>query len=283
VLSVDTSAPKPRYSVDGEWRSADFLVLAAGARNQIAPESRPLQRDELEMTQGYFVPRTADAITVKFLPHFEGYIWSFPRCDHLSVGICGSMASHTSAELKTHLSTFVEKHAISTEGAKFYSHVLPSPRERTLSDRAVLGKNWALVGDAAAWVDPLTGEGLFYAMRSGELLGKSLAEGCPEKYTAWVKAAFSSELEFAARIVRRFYRGSFLGTAVTTRMVQFMNRSAVFRQLMGDLFSGTQDYTSLKRRLWGHLGITVSEFISSVLNLERPVTAQVPRGGAAAD
>jgi flavin-dependent dehydrogenase len=283
VLDVDTSTTKPRYSVDGEWRSADFLVLAAGARNQILPETRALQRDELEMTQGYFIPQTADSIIVKFLPHFEGYIWSFPRCDHLSVGICGSMASHTSAELKTHLSAFVEKHGLPTLDAQFYSHVLPSPKESTLSDRPVMGKNWAMVGDAAAWVDPLTGEGLFYAMRSGELLGRSLAEGCPEKYTAWVRAAFSSELEFAARIVRRFYRGSFLGTAVTTRMVQFMNRSAVFRQLMSDLFSGTQDYTSLKRRLWGHLGITVSEFISSVLNLDRPATAQVPRGGAAVD
>jgi flavin-dependent dehydrogenase len=283
VLDVDTSTTKPRYSVDGEWRSADFLVLAAGARNQILPETRALQRDELEMTQGYFIPQTADSIIVKFLPHFEGYIWSFPRCDHLSVGICGSMASHTSAELKTHLSAFVEKYGLPTLDAQFYSHVLPSPKESTLSDRPVMGKNWAMVGDAAAWVDPLTGEGLFYAMRSGELLGRSLAEGCPEKYTAWVRAAFSSELEFAARIVRRFYRGSFLGTAVTTRMVQFMNRSAVFRQLMSDLFSGTQDYTSLKRRLWGHLGITVSEFISSVLNLDRPATAQVPRGGAAVD
>ena len=283
VLDVDTSTTKPRYSVDGEWRSADFLVLAAGARNQILPETRALQRDELEMTQGYFIPQTADSIIVKFLPHFEGYIWSFPRCDHLSVGICGSMASHTSAELKTHLSAFVEKYGLPTLDAQFYSHVLPSPKESTLSERPVMGKNWAMVGDAAAWVDPLTGEGLFYAMRSGELLGRSLAEGCPEKYTAWVRAAFSSELEFAARIVRRFYRGSFLGTAVTTRMVQFMNRSAVFRQLMSDLFSGTQDYTSLKRRLWGHLGITVSEFISSVLNLDRPATAQVPRGGAAAD
>jgi flavin-dependent dehydrogenase len=283
VLGVDTSTMKPRYSVDGEWRTADFLVLAAGARNQIAPETRPLKRDELEMTQGYFVPQTSDSIIVKFLPHFEGYIWSFPRCDHLSVGICGSMASHNSTELKTHLSAFVEKQGLSTEGAKFYSHVLPSPRESTFSDRTILGKNWALVGDAAAWVDPLTGEGLFYAMRSGDLLGRSLAEGCPEKYTSWVKAAFSSELELAARIVRRFYSGSFLGTAVTTRMVQFMNRSAVFRQLVGDLFSGTQDYSSLKRRLWGHLGITVSEFVASVLNLERPATVQVPRGGAAAD
>jgi flavin-dependent dehydrogenase len=280
VIRVDTAAPKPRYLVEGQWKDADFLVVAAGARNHLLPETRPLQRDELEMTQGYFVPQAADAITVKFLPHFEGYLWSFPRCDHLSVGICGSMSSHNSTELKLHLNTFVEKQKISTEGARFYSHVLPSPRERTFSERTVLGKNWAMIGDAAAWVDPLTGEGLFYAMRSGELLGRCLAEGCPEKYPARVKAAFSNELEFAARIVRRFYRGSFLGSAVTTRMVQFLRRSPVFRQLMGDLFSGTQDYSSLKRRLWGQLGITLSEFIASVLNVDRPAAAHATRGGA---
>jgi len=283
VMGVDTASPKPRYCADGEWKTADFLVLAAGARNQLLPETRPLQRDELEMTQGYFIPQTADSITIKFLPCFEGYIWSFPRSDHLSVGICGSMAAHTSSELRGHLSTFVDQHKLPTEGAKFYSHVLPSPQESTLRNRTVLGKNWALIGDAAAWVDPLTGEGLFYAMRSGELLGRSLAEGCPEKYPARVKAAFSAELEFASRIVRRFYRGSFLGSAVTTRMVQFLRRSPVFRQLVGDLFTGVQDYTSLKRRLWGHLGITVSEFIAGVLNLERPASATIPGGSSAAD
>lgn len=283
VMGVDASPAKPRYCVEGEWHESDFLVLAAGARNQLLPETRALERDELEMTQGYFVPQTANTITIKFLPHFEGYIWSFPRNDHLSVGICGSMSSHTSTELKSHLQTFVQQHQVRTEGAKFYSHVLPSPRERTLSERNVLGKNWALVGDAAAWVDPLTGEGLFYAIRSGELLGRSLAQGCPDKYPAWVKATFSAELEFAARLVRRFYRGSFLGSAVTTRMVQFLRRSPVFRQLMGDLFSGTQDYSSLKRRLWGHLGITISEFISSVLSLERSAAARVPGAGTAGD
>ena len=280
VVRVDTSGAKPGYLVDGEWRSADFVVVAAGARNHLLPETRPLERDELEMTQGYFVPQTAEAITVKFLPDFEGYLWSFPRWDHLSVGICGSMSAHNSSELKSHLNTFVEKQKISTEGARFYSHVLPSPRERTFCERTVLGKNWAMIGDAAACVDPLTGEGLFYAMRSGELLGRCLAEGCPEKYPARVKAAFSGELEFAARFVRRFYRGSFLGSAVTTRMVQFLKRSPVFRQLMGDLFSGSQDYSGLKRRLWGQLGITVSDFIASILNIERPAAAPATRGGS---
>ena len=282
VQNVDAATDKPTYTVDGERHQADFIVLAAGARNQLLPGTRALSREELEMTQGYFVPQTSDGIIIKFLPEFEGYIWSFPRADHLSLGICGSMAAHTSNELRAHLKEFAAKESISTEGAKFYSHVLPSPQERTLSDRAVIGRNWGLCGDAAAWVDPLTGEGLFYAMRSGELLGRSIAEGCPEKYPARVRASFCMELEFAARIVRRFYRGSFLGSAVTTRMVQFLQRNAVFRQLMSDLFCGTQDYSSLKQRVLSHLGGTLSQFVSSVLNIERPA-AKLPSTNVATD
>jgi flavin-dependent dehydrogenase len=280
VHNVDTSTQRPRYSIDGEWFESDFLVLAAGARNQFLPGTRALARDELEMTQGYFVPQTAEQILIKFLPEFEGYIWSFPRADHLSLGICGSMQAHTSTELRNHLHQFAGTEKIETAGAKFYSHVLPSPQVRTLSDRAVIGRNWALCGDAAAWVDPLTGEGLFYAMRSGEILGRCLGEGCAEKYPARVRASFSLELEFAARIVRRFYRGSFLGTAVTTRMVQFLQRNAVFRQLLSDLFCGTQDYTGLKQRVLSHLGGTLSQFVNSVLRFDHPA-AKTPTSDAA--
>ncbi|HUL35045.1 MAG TPA: NAD(P)/FAD-dependent oxidoreductase [Candidatus Eisenbacteria bacterium] len=281
VQDIDTAAEKPRYGIDGEWRPADFVVVAAGARNQILPGIRRLSADELEITQGYYVPQVADEIIIKFLPNFEGYIWSFPRAEHISLGICGSMAAHTSSELRTHLHAFAAEEKFATENAKFYSHVLPSPKERTLSDRAVIGRNWAMCGDAAAWVDPLTGEGLFYAMRSGEILAQSIAEGRPELYPSRVRASFSLELEFAARIVRRFYRGSFLGCSVTTRMVQFLQRNAVFRQLMSDLFCGTQDYSSLKNRVLGHLGGTLSQFVSSVLNFEPPARKLRPTAPAA--
>ncbi len=269
VSEVETADTGARLMAGGAWLDADFVVVAAGARNRLLPGSRPLERRDLEMTLGYFVPSHADAIKVKFLPNFEGYIWLFPRSDHLSVGICGSMAAHTSQQLRDHLHAFMREESVEAKGARFYSHVLPSPQVRTLSERPVVGKHWALVGDAAAWVDPLTGEGLFYAMRSGELLGKSLAEGCPETYPERVRAAFSTDLEFAARIVQRFYRGTFLGGAVTTRMIQFMRRSAAFRQLMADLFSGAQSYQGLKRRLWGQLGLTLNEILASLLRLER--------------
>lgn len=268
VAEVETSGQRARVLIGGEWLESDFVVLAGGARNRMLPGTPPLEARDLEMTLGYFIPMQADSIKVKFLPKFEGYIWLFPRSDHVSVGICGSMAAHTSQELRNHLDAFLREEKLDVGGARFYSHVLPSPQARTLSQRRVVGRNWALVGDAAAWVDPLTGEGLFYAMRSGELLGRSVAEGHPESYPDRIRQAFSAELEFATRIVWRFYRGTFLGGAVTTRMIQFIRRSATFRQLMADLFSGTQTYSGLKRRIWSQLGITIGEILASLFRPE---------------
>jgi flavin-dependent dehydrogenase len=265
VSNLETSGERAQLTIGDSRVEADFVVVAAGARNSLLPGTRPLARNDLEMTLGYFVPAQAEGICVKFLNHFEGYLWSFPRCDHLSVGICGSMAKHTSQELRRHLHTFMESESIPRDGARFYSHVLPSPQKQTLSSRKVVGRNWALVGDAAAWVDPITGEGLYYALRSGELLAESLIADKPAEYPARIRKAFSTDLEFATRIARRFYRGRFLGGAVATRMIQFIERSPTFRALMADVFAGSQDYCSLKRRLWAQCGTTLTEVVGSLL------------------
>jgi flavin-dependent dehydrogenase len=265
VNHLDTSGERAKLGIGENRVESDFVVVAAGARNSLLPGTRPLTRNDLEMTLGYFVPAQAEGISVKFLQRFEGYLWSFPRCDHLSLGICGSMAKHTSQELRRHLHTFMENENIPREGARFYSHVLPSPQKQTLSSRRVVGRNWALVGDAAAWVDPITGEGLYYALRSGDLLAESLIAHKAAEYPARIRKAFSADLEFATRIARRFYRGRFLGGAVATRMIQFIERSPTFRALMADIFAGAQDYCSLKRRLWAQCGTTLTEVVGSLI------------------
>lgn len=264
VTSVDLAGKSPSFAAEGALRDADFLILASGARNAFFPNTRPFAPEDLEITMGYFVPACADAIQVKFVRGLQGYIWSFPRADHLSVGICGGMARHTSRELHAYLADFLREESLSTQDARFYSHVLPSPRAQTLSSRRIAGRNWALIGDAAGWVDPITGEGLYYALRSGELLARSLVAGEPETYPRSVREDFSGDLEIAARIARRFYHGRFLGGAVTTRMIQFIDRSATFRTLITDLFSGAQTYASLKGRLWAQFDDTLSEFLKSI-------------------
>src|SRR5271169_1985802 len=197
VTNVNTRGARVSLMAAGEERFSDFIVLAAGARNQLLPETTPLGAPDLEMTLGYFVPIEEDIIKVKFLKQFEGYLWSFPRADHLSVGICGRMGQTSSQQLRQHLSDFVAEEKIPMDGARFYSHVLPSPQAQTIRGRRITGRNWAMAGDAAACVDPVTGEGLYYALRSGDLLGQSLAEGALEKYPERLRAAFSADLEFA--------------------------------------------------------------------------------------
>ncbi len=263
VTRAGTASTRVRVTAGGAIREFDFAVIAAGARNALLPETQRLERGDLEMTVGYFIPREAERICIKFLHKFEGYLWSFPRNDHLSVGICGRMARHTSEELSRLLRDFVQEQGLSAEGGRFYSHILPSPQIGTLRQRRIGGRNWALAGDAAGLVDPVTGEGLYYAMRSGELLAESLIAGRPEQYAARVRADFSGDLEFAAAVVRRVYRGRFLGSAITTRMIQFAGRSPAFRAVIRDLMSGTQDYASLKTRLWSQVGLTLGEVLTS--------------------
>jgi flavin-dependent dehydrogenase len=266
VTGVDTSGEKVRFISGGEEQSSDFVVLAGGARNSLLPETTALGASDLEITLGYFVPTEEDIIKVKFLKQFEGYLWSFPRADHLSVGICGKMGQSSSQQLRRHLEDFVSEEKIPLKDAKFYSHVLPSPQAQTIRRRRIVGRNWAMAGDAAACVDPVTGEGLYYALRSGDLLAQALIENQPQAYPERLRGAFSEDLEFAATLARKLFLGTFLGSAITTRMVQILNYSPAFRDLIRDVFSGSQDYRTLKRRVWNQFGITASEIARGFLN-----------------
>jgi len=277
VTSVDTDGARVRLTASGEERQSDFVVVAAGARNQLLPGTTALTAKDLEVTLGYFVPTEEDIIKVKFLKEFEGYLWSFPRADHLSVGICAKMGQSPAQQLRRHLDDFVSEERIPMNGAKFYSHVLPSPQPQTIRGRRIVGENWAMAGDAAACVDPITGEGLYYALRSGDLLAQALIEGQLQTYPERLRAAFSADLEFAASIARKIFRGTFLGGAITTRMVQLLNCSPTFRDLIRDVFSGSQDYRTLKRRLWNQVGTTMLEFARSFFGAGGALRAQSER------
>jgi geranylgeranyl diphosphate/geranylgeranyl-bacteriochlorophyllide a reductase len=269
VTAVEIGEGRATVVADRLAHAADFAVLAAGARNRFLPApAPPLAPAELEITLGYFVPRQEELMKIKFLRGFEGYLWSFPRRDHLSVGICAKMeqpAETTGRRLRRHLERFMEEEKLPLAGASFYSHLLPSPGRTTLSTRRLAGPRWALVGDAAACVDPITGEGLYYALRSGEILAESLAAAKPEEYPARLRRELAEELERATRLAARLFRGNFFGAAVTTRMVQFARRSPTFRRMLREIFSGAQGYAGLNRRLWAQFGATIAEIAISFL------------------
>ncbi len=268
-------------TIDGEpgrWRlqtttgevEANYIVIAAGARNPFRAQfSQPFSADDLMVTAGYFVPGSSPTMQIQFLPGLHGYVWLFPRSDHYSAGICGSMNGQSTAELRRVLEDCLRAGGLDYSTGKFYAHVLPALRQRTLRHARAVGDGWAMIGDAAGFTDPITGEGLYYALRSGELLAEAILAGNPALYLSKLKKDFLPELEMAARVANRFFTGQWMGDAVTERMVQFTEHSARFQQLMCDMFAGTQGYLNLRQRLYRTLPAMVAESAVSALGLRR--------------
>ncbi|HTX36024.1 MAG TPA: NAD(P)/FAD-dependent oxidoreductase [Bryobacteraceae bacterium] len=263
-----------RLRTSGGVADADFCIVATGARNPLRQVGTELGPDDTMSALGYYVPREQARIDIQFLPHLEGYIWVFPRCGHLSVGICGKGVP--AAALRKRLEQYMVDHGLPAKGATFYSHLLPSLDTRSWKNNRVAGDGWMAVGDAAGLVDPITGEGLYYAIRSGDLAARSLlAEvgGLAERvvhYRRLLRRDFAADLELGSRLAKRIFLGRFLFGSVPTRMVQFTRRSPRFSSVMQDLFSGKQPYLGLKRRLLENLNGSLYE-ISMSLGFSRLV------------
>ena len=121
------------------------------------------------------------------------------------------------------------------------------------------GEGWMAVGDAAGLVDPITGEGLYYAIRSADLAARALLSEASEpagkagQYGRLLRRDFAADLEFGSRLAKRVFLGRFLFGSVPARMVQFTRRSPRFSAIIQDLFAGKQPYLGLKRRLLRNL------------------------------
>lgn len=263
-------------SNQSSW-TAGYVVIAAGARNSFRKQfCQAFAPEDLMVTAGYYLPGRGQLMQIQFLRDLHGYVWVFPRADHLSAGICGKMHEQTTAELRRLLEQTLEELGFDYQGAEFYSHLLPSLRAETLEEIPSSGEAWAMIGDAAGFVDPITGEGLYYAMRSGELLSEALLAGEPEAYPALLREDFLPELELAAKMAERFYRGRGMGESVIERTVQFTASSASFRALMSDMFAGSQGYRDLRRRLYRTLPAMLAESLASALWLPgNGVTAEI--------
>src|SRR3984885_3847901 len=257
VLETARTSTGWRLRTSSGTLDADFCIVATGARNPLRDFGTQLTAQDTMSTLGYYVVGDQAQIDIQFLPHLEGYIWVFPRCGHLSVGICGK--GEPAASLRKRLESYMAQRGMCSKGAAFYSHLLPSLETAAWKKNRVAGEGWLAVGDAAGLVDPITGEGLYYALRSADLAAKVIlneSHSLTEKVHAYyglLRRDFAADLEFGASIAKRVFLGRFLFNTVPARMIHFVRRSPLFREMMQDLFAGTQSYIDLKKRLLKNL------------------------------
>ena len=247
--------------------AADYCIVATGARNPLREVGTQWSPGDTMSSLGYFIPAEQEHVDLEFFPQFEGYIWIFPRAGHLSAGIAGK--GKAASELRLMLDRYLAEKGISTEDATYYGHVIPSLERSAWRGNRVAGEGWMAIGDAAGLVDPVTGEGLYYAVRSAdiatEILVRSAGGNAAETYREQVWREFGEDLSTGARLSKRLFHGAFLRNDMSARMIQLMRRSPTVRTVVQDLFAGTQEYTTLKARLKRGLHRTAWEVALSLV------------------
>ena len=179
-----------RLRVDGTEVEVDTLVGADGANgisakalglggdivNGVALEGNlPYERLPDDDWRGMLVLELAT------LP--GGYGWIFPKGDHVNVGV-GGWGSE-GPRLRDHLRVLCEAYGFRLdELANLRGHRLPMRRSRT---RLARGRA-LLVGDAAGVLDPVSGDGIYEALVSGDLAARHILEERLDAYPNAVHA-----------------------------------------------------------------------------------------------
>lgn len=242
--------PTPRLAVSsGGSQTFDYVIGADGARSIVGRSVRQARsRHDLTQTLGYYHHSTLEPrLTVQFLSKGNGYLWAFPRLDHISLGIGCDLGSWSTKDLWERLERFATDvyGDVDLKKAPRFSALIPSACEETLERIVAEGPGWALCGDALGLVDPITREGIIAALDTARGLAEALSDGVvPGRYTQFIQTEILPEIRRAARLKSRFFRPRF-----TELMVMYAERSEAIRRILADLVSGNIGYHRLKRRL----------------------------------
>jgi flavin-dependent dehydrogenase len=233
---------------------SDYLIGADGVNSLV--RTRHMGRyasGDLSLAFGYYVPRVQanGTLVIQFQERgFQGYLWSFPRIDHSSVGIFRWLPEARASDLRKRVDAFIDAHYPGLGSDKqIYVARIPSLSRKSLMQQRVCGANWALLGDAAGFNDPISAEGIYYALRSAELLAESFQRGDPSSYAHAWRVDFGPELESAAVWRDRVYGSRIIFNTFIRRTLQTVRYSGTVQGLLDNLLCGEIGYRLLFRNL----------------------------------
>jgi geranylgeranyl reductase family protein len=189
-----------------------------------------------------------------------GYGWIFPKGDYLSVGV-GSFLKKMQSSRGMILN--LVKKVSKLRNLKMSNprwHLIPiGGFSRKISQGRIL-----LVGDAAGFVDPLLGEGIFYAISSGKMgalaiktaLEEEKLEKLPMLYDRLCRQNIMVDLSSAYRLATKvyYYPNVTLGFFVSDDRL---------RRLLAEVIKGEKNYMDFIRHSFGSLPISIGKRLAS--------------------
>ena len=164
-----------------------------------------------------------------------GYMWIFPKAEHLSVGIGAFLGKVPS--MRDVLRQEMARLGIRVDDRDGYGHPLPIyMRHESLHRGRVL-----LVGDAGGLMDPLLGEGVRHAIRSGRLAAEAVLAEDVGGYSRRVRREMGADFLWGLRWARLFYNHPGASFELGVRNPLFLNQFL-------RLFAGQTTYRAMALR-----------------------------------
>ncbi|MBM4346621.1 MAG: geranylgeranyl reductase family protein [Deltaproteobacteria bacterium] len=207
---------------NGERLRSHYLIGADGAESIVArslslsphvnDENGIAIQSEIRFDSSIpFPEKELQCVHLDFGQIPNGYGWVFPKKEWLSIGIGGMFRETKKINPRQHLNRFMKGLAYVPEGKteRMRGHLLPSfyNEQQKVSRGRIL-----LVGDAAHLMDPLQGEGIYYAIRSGifaaDAIVGSMKQGVlpSNLYQEAVQFHISANLKWALSFSRFVFR-----------------------------------------------------------------------------
>lgn len=189
----------------GEKLACRYLIGADGVNSIVRKSLNMPHRCKLIPALEAEVPlnkhnyRYIDGPTFIFEGPRNGYLWIFPKADHLSIGIANLKPRNLN--LLREMTQFMKKKGISLDGLKIHGHPIPLYRP----GNHINSKRTVLTGDAAGLVDPLSGEGIRPAIKSGILAAQAIISENLDNYPVWVRQQLGIKLYKSLIVSKVFY------------------------------------------------------------------------------
>ena len=247
VQDVSIHADKVEVVTNKGSLFSGFVIAADGAKSIVAKKSgwketrnlAPALECEVAVSDES-LERLSGAVRFDFGLIPSGYAWTFPKKDHLCMGVLSMRPGPM--KLNRIFEQYLE--LINLDGVltiKRRGSLIPvSPRKDGFVQNRVL-----LTGDAAGLVDPVLGEGITSAILSGTIAAKALLQGALDE--GKVKAFY--EYELSRKILQELRLGRALAKLIydypglLRRLLVLYGQE--FTEAVTDVVTGEKTYRKL--------------------------------------
>lgn len=231
---------------DGTTITFDILIGCDGVKSVVARYlfGRSFTPKTIDFGLEVEAPlRENQSVEIDFGVADWGYTWAFPKAKSMTIGVGGFHAKNS--DLKERFHEYLSAQNIDPSNCRIKGQYIPFGDYRRAAGRGHI----IVCGDAAGLVDPISGEGIGYAIQSGACAARAVMKQSKSHQTAVI---YQNEIVPIHNDLKRakFWCYLIFPNAMKPIFKRFFGGTATLSRGFMDVMDGTRSYTDLWGLLW---------------------------------